>query len=174
MDSSKHSGRRAATHSANGEDELIDAGFRYAFSLTHHLHDAEDVVQQACLRIYRRKGTLTNKAYLFVTIRNIFRDAQRRRSLMSFEGLTNDPQVSKGNGDAQTIEAKIDVESILASLDQHQRELLYLHNIEGFTAKEISRITKQPRGTVLSQLSRVKKKLAERFSKEKAAENITR
>ena len=46
------------------EHELVIAGYRYALSLTHHEHDAEDLVQQACLKIFRVQRRIKDKAYL--------------------------------------------------------------------------------------------------------------
>ena len=65
-------------YGANQEKELLQAGYRYALSLTHHPHDAEDFVQTACLKLYSKKGRMKSKALLFKTIRNLFFDQQRR------------------------------------------------------------------------------------------------
>lgn len=35
--------------------DLVDVGYRYAYSLTHHRQDAEDLAQQACLQAVRKK-----------------------------------------------------------------------------------------------------------------------
>lgn len=142
--------------------DLVDAGFRYALSLTHHRHDAEDLVQQACLRVVRSKGTMVEKGYLFVTIRNLYRDGCRRRSLASFTPLTDD----SGDGTVSRmheVDCRLDLESILATLSTDDREMLYLNCIEGFSANEISELTGQPRSTILSRLARTKKKLSDRF-----------
>ena len=144
--------------------DLVDAGFRYAFSLTHHRQDAEDLVQQACLRVVRSKGSVVEKGYLFVTIRNLFRDGCRRQSLVSFAPLTD--ETHNGDSEVRQIDSRLDLESILGTLTSDDRELLYLNCIEGFTAQEISEITGQPRGTILSQLARTKHRLSNRFRDE--------
>jgi DNA-directed RNA polymerase specialized sigma24 family protein len=36
--------------------ELLQAAFRYAFSLTHHQYDAEDLVQSAWLKLLSMKS----------------------------------------------------------------------------------------------------------------------
>lgn len=52
-----------------------------------------------------------------------------------------------------------DLDVLLAGLKTAERETLFLNCVEGYTADEIARHTGQPRGTVLSLLSRAKRKL---------------
>jgi DNA-directed RNA polymerase specialized sigma24 family protein len=54
--------------------ELLQAAFRYAFSLTHHQCDAEDLVQSAWLKLLSMNAKVPAKNLLLVTIRNfVFR-----------------------------------------------------------------------------------------------------
>lgn len=153
--------------------EFVNAGFRYAFSLTNNRHDAEDLVQQACLKVVRQKGSIVERGYLFVTIRNLFVDRCRRQSVLSFS-----PLKEEANGDGAScvhqIDSRLDVETILATLSERERELIYLNCIEGFSAQEISEITGQPRGTILSLLSRSRKKLTARFQVERCEKGAAR
>lgn len=57
---------------------MLQAGFRFALSLTHHRHDAADLTQQSWLNLARRHGRVRNKSLLFSTIRNLFYDQYRR------------------------------------------------------------------------------------------------
>jgi DNA-directed RNA polymerase specialized sigma24 family protein len=52
-----------------------------------------------------------------------------------------------------------DVETLLGTLRQNEREAVFLPNIEGRTAAEISQLTAQPRDTVVSLLRRGFQKL---------------
>ncbi|MEW4486647.1 sigma-70 family RNA polymerase sigma factor [Thalassoglobus sp. JC818] len=135
------------------------SGFRYAYSLTHHRQDAEDLVQEACLRVFRAHGDFRDKAYLFTTIRNLFFDENRRRKLPR-QTLPTESVADKKSRHADSVMDKMDLDVLLSRLTEHERELLFLSCAEGFTAAELSQFTGQPRGTVLSQLSRAKKKLA--------------
>lgn len=101
------------------------------------------------------------KAYLFVAIRNLFLDGCRRRSRVSFSQLA-DETVSE-ESEVGHIDNQLDIAAILGTLSSNDRELIYLNCIEGFTAQEISKVTGQPRGTILSLLARTKKKLSDRF-----------
>ncbi|MHC4996370.1 MAG: RNA polymerase sigma factor [Planctomycetota bacterium] len=146
-----------------GERDLLLAGYRYALSLTHHPHDAEDLVQQACLRVYRRKGGLMNKSYLFTTIRNLFFDQRRRDALATFEALPPGGLTGQTQDPAARVEQDMDLETVLGALSSEERETLYLNCVEGFTTAEMVKLIGQPRGTILSRLSRCKKKLQQKF-----------
>lgn len=147
---------------SNDDRAIIRAGFRYALSLTHDRHDAEDLVQQACLKTFRSRGKLISKRYLFVAIRNLFVDRCRKKQLHRADLDTvdlADPKPSQ----SERLEHRDDIQTMLSLLSYEQREVLFLNCVEGYTAAEIAEITGQPRGTILSQLARAKKKLVDRF-----------
>jgi len=145
------------------DEAVIQAGFRYALSLTHNRHDAEDLVQYACLRIFRAKGRLTGKRYLFVTIRNAYIDRCRKRDESS-TCLPNEGTVPSEEADHESIiNDRLDIETMLQFLRSEEREVLYLTYVEGYTAAEVAEITNQKRGTILSQISRAKAKLVRRY-----------
>ena len=144
---------------STSEKTMVLAGYRYALSLTHHSQDAEDLVQQACLRVFRAKRRLDNKAYLLRSIRNLFYDSCRKRNVVSVGELGKIPLEDPSPGHWRTVDGKLDVATILSSLHHEEREVLYLNCVENFTAEEIGRITGKPRGTILSQLSRSKEKI---------------
>jgi RNA polymerase sigma-70 factor, ECF subfamily len=138
--------------------ELLQSGFRYALSLSHHHQDAEDLTQEAWVKLSRRYGAVASRAALFTTIRNLFIDRCRRAQIVPFVPLdetTPDPP------EDQVVAAgtKPDLESLLGSLRDGEREAIYLHYVEGHTAEEIGHLTRQPRGTILSLLHRAFRKL---------------
>ena len=59
-------------------ERLLERGFRYAVALTHDDVQAEDLVQEACARMVRKKQPW-NDAYFFTTIRNHFIELYRRK-----------------------------------------------------------------------------------------------
>ncbi len=71
------------------------------------------------------------------------------------------------------VEDRAELQHLLSRLRTEEREALFLNCVEGFTAAEISKLTGQPRGTILSLLSRAKKKLTERFDSQVAGEEKT-
>jgi RNA polymerase sigma-70 factor (ECF subfamily) len=142
----------------SSETELMQSGYRYALSLTHHGHDAEDLLQEAWLNLCRRYGAASSRAALYTTIRHLFIDRCRRKRVIAFDSLeamtqplAAPPELPPGTAG--------DVETLLSQLRPGEREAIYLHYIEGHTAEEVGALTRQPRGTVLSLLHRALKKL---------------
>ena len=136
----------------------MQSGYRYALSLTHQSHDAEDLVQEAWLNLCRRYGVASSRAALYTAIRNLFIDRCRRNRVIAFDSVDEvvDPIAAPAEMPPGTAG---DVAVLLAQLRPGEREAVYLHYIEGHTAEEIGTLTKQPRGTVLSLLHRALKKL---------------
>jgi RNA polymerase sigma-70 factor (ECF subfamily) len=135
--------------------DLLQRGFRYAFALSHSRPRAEDLVQDAVLAILRRGGPW-NPGYLMRAIRTRFIDLYRRERLVVMHALDDVPEPvayaafdePAGNVDPERLERA------LAALRPAEREAIYLHCVEGYTAKEIAELTGQPRNTVLSLLHR--------------------
>ncbi len=142
------------------ERELIDHGYRYALSLTHHEQDAEDLVQTAFFRLYRSRGRVEHKALLITTIRNLFFDRCRRQRHKVVITLDNPEDLNQQPSPTQSLPGTdLDMDELLARLRAEEREALYLNAVDGCSASEIAKLTGQPRNTVLSLIHRAKKKL---------------
>ena len=142
-------------------EELLQSGFQYAYSLTHHYHDAEDLVQTAWLKSHQRYGKVTTKALFFTIIRNLYIDQYRRRQSVRFITLTDEHERPPASGDIDRESARIAMDQMLAKLRDIEREALFLHVVEGYSANEIAALTGRPRGTVLSLIHRSRRKLAD-------------
>ncbi len=139
-------------------EQLLQVGYRFALSLTHHHYDAEDLVQQAWMKCLHRYGTVKNASILFTTIRHLFYDQCRRGKIISFESIDGHPeQVAETAEDSH---ASADLDVLLANLKAAEREALFLNAVEGYTAREIADLTGTPRNTILSHLHRARRKLA--------------
>jgi RNA polymerase sigma-70 factor (ECF subfamily) len=136
--------------------ELLQVAFRYAFSLTHHQCDAEDLVQSAWLKLLSMKAKVPAKNLLLVTIRNLFFDELRRRKIVSFCVLDEEEPTVCQSAEGSAFG---DIDALLSELRPEEREALFLYEVEGYTAAEISRLTGQPRGTVLSLMHRARQRL---------------
>ncbi|MEM7133527.1 MAG: RNA polymerase sigma factor [Chloroflexota bacterium] len=137
-------------------DELLHRGYRYSLSLTHNSEMAQDILQEACLKISRRGGPW-NVRYLVTTIRNTYIDQYRRASKLHFIPLDDADLVDDIDITLHLVDPQLEL--ALAQLRDEERELLYLSAVEGYSASEIAKHTKRPRGTILSALHRAKKKL---------------
>ncbi len=142
--------------------DLLQSGYRYGLSLTHREADAEDLVQEAWMRLLRRHGSSPTPSLLFTAIRNLYIDWYRRSKLVVFEPFDEEEH---GNLASTLVPTIVEVDSdemdrALALIRPEEREAIYLNAVEGFSAREISALMDIPRNTVLSLLHRGKKKLA--------------
>ena len=146
--------------------ELLQSGFRYALSLAHHHHAAADLVQQAWLRLQRNGSTPIARGPLFKTIRNLFIDSLRRKGIVEFETLQDESYLAGEPASDPGVAG--DLEYLLGQLKAGERELLYLHCVEGHTAQEISDLISRPRSTILSSINRAKAKLRQLVAKQES------
>ena len=161
----------------------LDAAHNLARWFMRGRGDAEDAVQEACLRDGFHGGNA--KAWLLKIVRNCCLNALRGRqlteSMSADEEGRLDPaheralaEAGHGTRSAEALliakaEAAV-LEESLAGLPTDYREVLVLREIEELSYREISRIADVPLGTVMSRLARARtllqKRLAERLAKE--------
>ncbi len=143
------------------EVELLQDGYRFALSLTNNSAEAEDLVQDCWLKLYERKGKIESRTLLFTVIRNRFIDSWRRKKSVQMQSLDT---ASEQVGNSTDPDDKLLLEKVYEALEElppKEREALYLQCMEEYTASEISELTGQPRGTVLSLIFRARNKLTE-------------
>lgn len=134
---------------------LLDRGYRYAMSLTGDPVLAEDVLQEAWLGVVRAGGPRT-MPYLIRAIRSRWIDSHRRGQVIPLE--FSDAEV----GVRPEVERLIEADALwdgLLQLRPEEREALYLHHVEGWSAREVAERTGRPRNTVLSLLHRGRARL---------------
>lgn len=147
---------------ATDHRELIERCYRYALGLTHDEQNAQDLVQDAWVAVIGKEKP-TSTPYMLRVIRNRYIDQCRRRGL-GIESAEVDADGSLAsqvvNGEWEdTCAAVMDLERALSELRFEEQEVLYMNAVEGMTAAEISEQTGRPRGTVLSQIHRARRKL---------------
>src|SRR5512143_473142 len=144
----------------------LDAAFNYARWLTRNDADAEDVVQDACLRAMRFFSSLRDgnaRAWLFTIVRNSWysRISRRRGALareMPGDGTDREPPDDALDPEERLLQQHT-VARVRAALEQlppDYREVLVLREIEGFSYKEIAAVLSIPMGTVMSRLARAR------------------
>ncbi len=144
--------------------DLIAQGRNYAYSFTRNFHDAEDLAQQAWLKLKLKYHDVKDRGLLFRAIRNLFIDGTRRAKIVRFEALDSHDYALGSGG--ESFGRKVDIDAILSILSPAEQECMRLAFIDGFTATEISERTGMPRGTILSHTHRAKKKLYAAFGSE--------
>ena len=145
----------------------LDAAFNYARWLTRTDEDAEDVVQDACVRAMRFFSSLRGddaRSWLFAIVRNTWYSRLSRRSAITALPLdsTNHPADGTLNPEARLLQqqAVARVREALEQLPVEFREVLVLREFEGMSYKEIAAVTRVPIGTVMSRLARARDRLS--------------
>lgn len=144
--------------------EFLNAGYRYALSLSANQQDAEDLVHDAWIRLDRRYGKCSDKPLLFRTIRNLYIDQYRRRRKVPFSDFDeNQFEHLNDHNSHHSVEDTVmnadEIELVIDQLRDVEREALYLSVVEGYTADEVAQMIESTRGTVLSLVYRAKGKL---------------
>jgi RNA polymerase sigma-70 factor, ECF subfamily len=148
----------------------LDAAFNYARWLTRNDADAEDVVQDACLRAMRFFSSLRDRnarAWLFTIVRNCwYTRISHRRGVLSRETPSEDRNalVDDALDPEERMLQQHAVARVRAALEQlppDYREILVLREIEGFSYKEIAAALSIPIGTVMSRLARARERMME-------------
>ncbi len=144
---------------------LLNQLYRYSLSLCHEPENAYDLLQQAVEGYLRKQGEEVNspKYYLMRSIRNGFFDQTRQQKLhlVVSEGLRRDQQLLRTEAPSPedlAIRAE-DVDRLIAALTPPERELLFLWAVEEYSVQQIANMTAIPRGTLLSKLHRLKKRV---------------
>ena len=146
----------------------LDAANNLARYLTGNAVDADDVVQETFLRALRHFHGFAGddaRAWLLVIVRNASYDFLRKHSRGKFVSIDDVPESSSAlstDSSAQNIEQQLDwarVEQAMQSLPVEFREVIVLREIEGLSYAEIGEITGIAAGTVMSRLSRARKRL---------------
>jgi RNA polymerase sigma-70 factor (ECF subfamily) len=145
----------------------LDAGYRLARWLMRDEHDAEDVVQEACLRALRYFRTFDGedgRAWFLRIVRNTCYGWRRH----GFQALTDSfdeerHSSARPQSDPETLLLKTDDAAVMArALDRlpgHFHQLLALRELEGLSYRELSDVIGIPIGTVMSRLSRAREAL---------------
>jgi RNA polymerase sigma-70 factor (ECF subfamily) len=147
----------------------LDAAYNYARWLTRNDAEAEDVVQDACVRAMRFFPSLRDddaRPWLFAIVRNAWysRAVRRAGSLerSSIETARYDPADSAPDPEARLLRqhAVVRVRETLEQLPPDFREVLVLREFEDMSYKEIASVVGVPIGTVMSRLARARDRLS--------------
>ena len=158
----------------------LDALFRAAFRLARNRADAEDLVQETCVRAYLRVAELREskpvKAWLLRVLHNVFVDGARRARRSPVTAVPDDaalassacpePNPEERAGMAQREEQ---LHRAWLKLDRGHRALLALR-AEGYALPEIAEITGLPAEALNARLYRARVSLARSLNQERAAE----
>jgi RNA polymerase sigma factor (sigma-70 family) len=152
--------------------EQLDAAHNLARWLTRSDHDAQDVVQDSCMKALRALDSFRGgdfRAWFLTIVRNTSfnrlrqnktpGDPSNQQSLEAGPDIAADCQVYDP-GEIALRAANADlVRRAIAALPDVSRETIVLREMEGLSYKEISKIADVPIGTVMSRLARARMQL---------------
>ena len=149
----------------------LDAAHNLARWLVHNDSDADDVVQESCMKAMRAHDSLRGgdfRAWFLTIVRNTsFTLLSRGKSSLRAgeQSLDSGAEVAADSSayDPQALAIRAaDAELVRRAIDTLPdvwREVLVLREMEGLSYKEISAIAGVPIGTVMSRLARGRSQL---------------
>lgn len=146
----------------NLDEEQLHSLYQYCFALTHNPDEAFDLLQTGLEKwLSANKDQSKGEGYLRRIIRNQFIDDRRRFNVIAFEPINESTpaMVTEGSIEQLMIDQQ-HTEILMAHLNAGEREVLFFSAVMEYSATEIAAELSQPRGTVLSRLFRIKKKLS--------------
>lgn len=146
----------------------LDAAYNLARWLTRNDQDAEDVVQEACLRAFRSlDGFLggDGRPWLLAIVRNASYTWLQRNRRHDLAVALDDRmlEVADDSPGPETIVLRnVDRQALASALDDlpvEFREVIVLRELEDLSYRQIAEIAGLPIGTVMSRLARARKRL---------------
>ncbi len=173
MDAAEKSDGALVRRAREGDEEafgiLVERYMRPAYavalSVTRRHEDAEDASQEAFVAALRRLDDCRNPekfgGWLMTIVRNRARNLLRRENLRATEPIPE--SASSGTpGPARAAERSALRGRLMEALDELtevQREVVLLHDLEGWKHREIAEHLEMPPGTVRSHLHYARKAL---------------
>ena len=130
-----------------------DMLFRFAYMRVGRRADAEDIVQDVFLKLFRSSESLSSvrnvKHYLIRSISNACKDFHRRKQ--DILPLEKAEREMVSDDDLKMYEEYLIITALARTLPPEQREVLYMKCIDGLKFREISDILDIPEATVKSR-----------------------
>ncbi|MBN1973052.1 MAG: sigma-70 family RNA polymerase sigma factor [Sedimentisphaerales bacterium] len=149
------------------QDKILSLAYRFL----NDWSKAEDITQEAFLRIYKSAGTYTPQArfstWLYRIVVNLCMDEQRKQSKapISIEEITN---CKAADPESNSLERKETVELVkkaINELPERQRLAVILHRYENLSYDQICEVTQWSKSAVESLLVRAYANLREKLKK---------
>jgi RNA polymerase sigma-70 factor, ECF subfamily len=165
------------THQRLDFSEYLDGLYGYAMVLSKNSAEAEDLVQETCLRALRAidglRAEASVKSWLFTILRNIWLNQLRQRrtapdliELDADENRTHEPADGTQDpheGFVNTLERE-QVRVAIQQLPVEFREIILLREYQELSYQQIAALLGCPIGTVMSRLARARARLRDVLS----------
>ena len=145
--------------------------YRAAFRLMGNAQDAEDMVQEAYLKLWNKRDELTNvlniEAYCVTLIKNLCYDALRRSQLDEDGHPPEELPLPTDTNIAREVEQRDEVNHVrklISQLPEQQRKVIVLRDINDCSFEEIEQTTGLNAINIRVLLSRARKKIREQYN----------
>jgi len=145
----------------------------FALRISGDQHDAEDLVQRACVRALERAHQLqpgtAPLSWMFSIVQSTWINELRARSVRGRSGMDWDDDFLETVADpaARTPEQNVmdgQIVKAVQRLPEAQRVVMLLVGVEGLSYKEAAEALGVPIGTIMSRLSRARQAIGALFS----------
>ncbi len=170
--------RRCRDGGTEAFDELVnrhqDKMFNMVYRFCGHREDARDICQRAFVNAFRKIGEFKgDSAFSTWLYRIAFNQAvsfmrERKRVELSLaprdDGPAREPAYTCGPTEGlESVETRGKVQQALGMLDESDRQVILLKDIQGCSYDQIASILQIPKGTVRSRLHRARLELKARL-----------
>ncbi len=152
-------------------ETYMKQAYDVAFSILGNHEDADDVAQEAFVRVHRSlasfRGESAFSTWLFRIVKNCslnrLKQRKRKQGREVELAFADHEVVSLNTGTGQAEDTRIYVERALHELPTLQRAVVMLRHMNGLSTKQVSKILDCSEGTVKTHLHRGLKKMRERL-----------
>lgn len=148
---------------------------RFARSLTRSVPEADDLVQEACLRALSRSDqwdpTQPLDRWMFRITRNLWISEIRKRSVRLGQGNVpaDEAHELQTNETGEASVAANELRNQIAALPEELSAILLTVSVEGYSYAEAAELFDIPVGTVMSRVHRARKVLAKQIAQPQGA-----
>ncbi len=153
-------------------EEHVNRLYHFCLRLARDHHVAEDLTQEALLRAWRRRSGLRDpnatKVWLFKIATNLWRDRLRRSR---HQAERPNPLGDTIDGSSRSPEHRLaerdELESVLVLVDtlpERQRQVLWLHALEGLSQAEIAGVLDIKASTVKVNLHHARRAMRRKLA----------
>ena len=138
--------------------------FGYAFSILKNITEAEDVMQDVYLNVYKHANLYSSKnkplSWIITITRNLSLEKIRKNKRMTYDNIDTLEHLLKAKDISYD---KVLLKTILEELNDEERQIIILNSMCGFTFLEIGRMLNLKLSTVLSKYNRTVKKVRNKY-----------
>jgi len=148
---------------------------RFAVSLLKDLHEAEDIVQEIYVKLWKLRDDMEKieniEAFAFRMTRNLCLDRIKAKKPQLYDdpgdiGIMEETDTNPDPASQLILsDALMEVHRIMGQLPEQQRTVLHLREVEGYSYEEISEVLKMEINAIRVVVSRARKTLRESLSK---------